>query len=241
MVGAPPPPPPPPPPPAPTTEGGGGGEDVAAALFASINALGSEGARAGLKKATRGPVNTDAPAPAASSATKPAAVAGGAPKKTYPPKCELSGNKWAVEYQEGNKELAVEVTSIKQSVYVYNCKKSTLQIKGKPNSICIDACSKVDVIFENALSSCDIVNSKDIQMQCTGMAPSINIEGCVAVTCYLSEESKETAHVITSKSAAINIIVPTSDGDIKETPIPEQFLTKFSNGEWTTEAVSHDD
>jgi len=199
--------------------------------------------RAGLKKATRGPVNEELPADASKPAVAPvkAPTPAAAAKKTYPPKCELSGKKWAVEYQDGAKELVVEVTSIKQSVYVYNCKKSTLQIKGKPNSICIDACSKVDVIFENALSSCDIVNSKDIQMQCTGMAPSINIEGCVAVTCYLSEESKETAHVITSKSAAINIIVPTSDGDIKETPIPEQFLTKFSNGEWTTEAVSHDD
>lgn len=126
-------------------------------------------------------------------------------------------------------------------MYVYKCNKSTLQIKGKPNSICIDACSKVDVIFENALSSCDIVNSKDIQVQCTEMAPSISIDGCVAVTCYLSQESMDTAHVITSKSAAINIIVPDGDGDIKETPIPEQFLTHRKNGEWVTEAVSHDD
>lgn len=29
------------------------------------------------------------------------------------------------------------------AVYVYKCNKSTLQIKGKPNSICIDGCSKV--------------------------------------------------------------------------------------------------
>eukprot|EP00168_Porphyra_purpurea_P015999 TRINITY_DN506_c0_g2_i1.p1 TRINITY_DN506_c0_g2~~TRINITY_DN506_c0_g2_i1.p1 ORF type:complete len:835 (-),score=335.72 TRINITY_DN506_c0_g2_i1:1645-4149(-) len=215
----------PPPPPAPSAGDGAATEDSAAALFASINALGSEGVRAGLKKATRGPVNDELPA----DASKPAAIPVKAPapaaaaKKAYPPKCELSGKKWAVEYQEGAKELVVEVTSIKQSVYVYKCNKSTLQIKGKPNSICIDACSKVDVVFENALSSFDIVNSKDIQMQCMGTAQSINIEGCVAVTCYLPEESKETAHVITSKSAAINIIVPTSDGDIKETPIPEQF------------------
>lgn len=104
----------------------------------------------------------------------------------------------------------------------------------------LDFLAQVDVIFDNALSTCDIVNSKDVQMQCTGTAPSINIDGCVAVTCYLSAESFEAAHVITSKSAAINLIVPVGD-DIKETPIPEQFLTKYVNGAWVTEAVSHDD
>lgn len=125
---------------------------------------------------------------------------------------------------------------------MYKCSKSTLRIKGKPNSICIDGCSKVDVVFDNALSTCDIVNSKDIQVQILGLAPSINIDGCVAATVYLSSESIASAHVITSKSAAINLIVPVDDGnDIKETPIPEQFLTKYVDGAWVTEAVSHDD
>mmetsp|Transcript_5395 Transcript_5395/g.9499 ORF Transcript_5395/g.9499 Transcript_5395/m.9499 type:complete len:309 (+) Transcript_5395:86-1012(+) len=242
--GPPPPPagPPPPPPPAPSASSGGEAtEDAAAALFASINAMGEGGIRSGLKKATKGPVNEDVPVAAPKAVKKeekkPAAVA------AKPPKCSLVGKKWEIEYQEGNKECVIEVTDMKHTVYIFKCNKSVIQIKGKCNSLSIDSCSKVDVVFENALSQCEIMNSKDIRVQCTGNAPSINLDNCVAVTYYMSAESVESAHIITAKCAAVNIIRPKPEDpdDILETPIPEQFLTTFKNGQWVTEMVSHDD
>lgn len=231
-------PPPPPPPPAAVENTG----DVTSALLDEINKLGVDGIRAGLKKGTRGPVNEEKPVEKA--APKPvqkpkAAVA----KTTRPPVCELQGKKWMVEYQSGNQECVIEVTDIKHTIYLFKCEKSVVQIKGKCNSISIDSCKKVDLVFENALSQVEIVNSDSIRVQCTGKAPSINIDGCNSVTYFMSAESVADSHIITSKSAAINVIRPDPKDldDIIETPIPEQFCTTFKNDEWVTEAVTHDD
>jgi adenylyl cyclase-associated protein len=117
-----------------------------------------------------------------------------------------------------------------------------IKIDGKINAIVLDSCSKTACVFEEALASVEIVNSKDIQIQCTTRAPAMTIDGCTAVTYYMPESFAE-CQVITAKSAAINLIRPTDDDDIIETPIPEQFCTKFdaATSSWVTEAVSHDD
>lgn len=234
-------PPPPPPPPA-AAPAGESAADTTSALFDEINKLGVDGLRAGLKKGVRGPVNEEKPVEKA--APKPAekpkvAVA----KAAKPPVCELQGKKWMVEYQSGNQECVIEVTDFKQTIYLFKCEKSVVQIKGKCNSISIDSCKKVDLVFENALSQVEIVNSDSVRVQCTGKAPSINIDGCNSVTYDMSAESVTDSHIITSKSAAINVIRPDPKDldDIIETPIPEQFCTTFKDGEWVTEAVSHDD
>lgn len=216
---------------------------MAGALFAEINALGADGARAGLKKAVRGPVNEDAPA----AVVKPAPAPAPAVTKKTPargePICALVGKKWSVEHQYDNHEVSINCESMKHTVYVYRCEKSTIQIKGKVNSISIDSCKKVDLLFEDALSQVEVVNSDSVRVQCTGNAPSINIDGCQSVTYIMSAQSVENAMVITSKSAAINIMRPKPEDpdDMIETPIPEQFCTTFKDGEFVTEAVDHDD
>lgn len=234
----PPPPGPPPPPPAPTPGDGGNTGDATAALFAEINNLGADGIRAGLSKGVRGPVNDEKPV---EKKPAPAPVAKVEKKvtSTKPPVFELQGGKkWAIEYQKDNQECVVEVASTKQGVYVFKCEKSVIQVKGKPNSITIDSCKKVDLVFENALSQVEIINSDSIRVQCTGKAPSINIDGCTSVTYFLSAESVESSHIVTSKSAAINIIRPDpkDPDDIIETPVPEQFLTS----KFPTFVLAHD-
>ncbi|KAA8490944.1 Adenylyl cyclase-associated protein 2 [Porphyridium purpureum] len=240
---APPPPPPgPPPPPPPAASGGDGGEDVTAKLFAEINGAGGD-IRAGLKKATKGPVNDGAPAPVPKARVAAAKKADAPADK--PAKCEFSGKTWNIEYQRDNHEISIEVTSMKHTVYIYKCEKATVQIKGKCNSISIDSCKKVNVVFETALSQIEIMNSQEIQAQATGKSPSVNMDNVNTVTYYLNAESVEDAHIITAKCAAVNIIRPKPDDpdDILEHPIPEQFLTTFNKekGEWETNEVSHDD
>lgn len=240
MSGAPPPPPPPPPgpppPPPPASVNAGDAADQAGALFAEINALGEGGIRSGLKKATRGPVN-DAVPDAAPKSVQPPPV-----KKavvTGDPKCELQGKKWIVEYQNDNKDISIEAT-MKQTLYAFKCNDSLIKIDGKINAIVLDGCTKTACIFEEAMASVEIVNSKDIQIQCTKSSPAMTIDGCTAVTYYMSP-SFASSQIITAKSAAINLIRPTDDDDIVETPIPEQFCTTWKDGNWVTEAVSHED
>ncbi|PKA51365.1 hypothetical protein AXF42_Ash002730 [Apostasia shenzhenica] len=51
--------------------------------------------------------------------------------KAGPPKLELQlGRKWAVENQIGKKNLVIDECDAKQSVYVYGCKDTVLQVKG---------------------------------------------------------------------------------------------------------------
>lgn len=238
-----------PPPPAAPVPGDAGG-DTAGKLFAEIAALGESGVRSGLTKAVKIKASdrADAPAPVvqAKKLTKKAVNLGGTAK------CALEGKKWIVEYQNGNKEIVIDAT-LKQTVYVFKCHDSLIQVKGKVNAIFLDKCTKTNCIFEEALASVEIVNSSDVQVQCTKNAPAMSIDGCTAVTYYMSSSFKQ-AKIITAKSAAINLIRPTEDdgkkrfgsagelkqfqcthsltsnprgdfvcADIVETPIPEQF------------------
>lgn len=47
--------------------------------------------------------------------------------------CNLFYGRWAVENQIGKKNLIIEDCDSKQSVYVYGCKDSVLQVKGDAN------------------------------------------------------------------------------------------------------------
>lgn len=242
MSGVPPPPPPPPPPPVARKDSGEGNEDMASALFAEINALG-EGVRSGLKKAVKGPVSQEDAGVHQQTTTSSSAPPQKKSIASGNAVCELTGKKWAIEYQSNRDDIEIEVTSMKHVVYVYRCEKCTIQVKGKVNSISIDGCKKVDLVFEDALSQVEILNSDSVRVQCTGNAPSINIDGSTSVTYFMSESSVENAMVITSKSAAINLIRPNPEDpeDIIETPIPEQFCTTFKDGSFVTAAVEHDD
>ncbi|XP_022104570.1 adenylyl cyclase-associated protein 1-like [Acanthaster planci] len=148
---APPPPPPggaPPPPPPPAVEapastGAPSQDAAAAALFADIN-KGADITK-GLKKVTSDMQTHKNPA--LREGAKPFSGAGAsgvkavsAPKTaakavTKPPRLELiGGKKWEVEYQKNNKDIVIEGTKI-QTIYIYKCENSTIQVKNKVNSI----------------------------------------------------------------------------------------------------------
>uniref|UniRef100_A0A7N8XL76 Adenylyl cyclase-associated protein n=1 Tax=Mastacembelus armatus TaxID=205130 RepID=A0A7N8XL76_9TELE len=82
-----------------------------------------------------------------------------------PPLLELEGKKWRVENFEQKHDLVIEETELKQVVYVFSCNNSTLQVKGKINSIIIDNCKKLGLVFENVVGIVEIINSKAIQLQ----------------------------------------------------------------------------
>lgn len=57
---------------------------------------------------------------------------------------------------------------------------------------------------------------------------------------YLPEGSLE-CDVTTAKSSGVNIVVlpAADDGTPLESPVPEQFVTRWVGGRWLTEPVSH--
>lgn len=96
---------------------------------------------------------------------------------------------------------------------MYKCNDSLIKVNGKINAIVLDSCSKTACVFEEAMATVEVVNSKDIQIQCTKTAPAMTIDGCVAVTYYMPSTFAQS-QIITAKSAAVNLIRPTDDDDV---------------------------
>jgi len=156
-----------------------------------------------------------------------------------PPKLQLDGNKWSVEYQVNNKNVIIQETQAKHTCYIYRCTNSTIQIKGKVNAITLDDCTKVAIVFDTVVASFEIVNCKSVEIQVTGKVPSFAIDKTSGVQLYLSKSALDT-EIVTSKSSEMNVLIP-QDGedDMVEVAIPEQYKTSVSGNKLVTEIVNH--
>lgn len=249
-----PPPPPgaPPPPPsmgAPPADLSGGSKQGMNAVFKEISK--GEGVTSGLRKVTadmKTKNRTDRtgaiPAAAAASsrgANDSKAAAAVADIKVVPPKFELQmDRKWVIENQIGNKSLVISKCNAWQSVYIFGCKDSVVQIQGKVNNITLDKCCKTGVVFKDVVSAFEVVNCTSVEVQCQNTAPSISIDNTTGCQLYLSESSLN-ACITTAKSSEINVLVPgkTDNADFIEHALAEQFLTVFKDGSFVTTPVSH--
>uniref|UniRef100_A0A8B9LE60 C-CAP/cofactor C-like domain-containing protein n=1 Tax=Astyanax mexicanus TaxID=7994 RepID=A0A8B9LE60_ASTMX len=245
--GAPPPPPPgPPPPPMDLNQSAGGGDTASTnrnALFASLN-KGSDITK-GLKhvsddqkthknpnlRSQAGPVHTG---PKPFTAPRPTATT--APARKLPPVLELDGKKWKVENQEGAQGLVISDTELKQVVYAFKCNNSTLQVKGKINSITIDNCKKMGLVFDDVVGIIEVINCKDVKVQVMGKVPTISINKTDGCHVYLSKDSL-SCEIVSAKSSEMNVLVPGKDGDYTEIPVPEQFKTVWDGSKLVTTAT----
>ena len=145
-----------------------------------------------------------------------------------PPVFELVDKKWKVEFQQGRHDLLIDQTDLKHTVYIYQCKECTITVKGKVNSILIDSCQRVGLLFDDVLSTVEFINTKSSQMQVLGRVPTVAIEKTDGCQIYLSRKSMDT-EIVSSKSSAMNVLIPNEhDDDFSEEPIPEQFKTVIS-------------
>ncbi|TWW65794.1 Adenylyl cyclase-associated protein 1 [Takifugu flavidus] len=230
--GCPPPPPMPPPPSmdiSKSSGGGGGAADNRNALFASINKGGdiTKGLRhvTDDKKTHKNPnLRGQAPVPAG---PKPYSAS------TLPPVLELDGKKWKVENHEGAENLVISETELKQVVYAFKCNKSTLQVKGKLNSITLDNCKKMGLVFDHVVGIVEIINCKDVKIQVMGKVPTISINKTDGCHVYLSSDSL-SCEIISAKSSEMNVLVPGKDGEFTELPVPEQFKTVWDGSKLVT-------
>eukprot|EP00051_Salpingoeca_urceolata_P009651 m.117257 g.117257 ORF g.117257 m.117257 type:complete len:196 (-) comp16395_c0_seq7:135-722(-) len=166
---------------------------------------------------------------AASSAPK---YGGAAAKKD--PVLMLDGKKWKVEFQEGNREIVIDDVELSHTVYIYKCNNSTIQIKGKVNSITCDGCKKTAVVFDNAVSSFEFINCQSMQVQVNGKVPTVTIDKTDGAQVYLSKESMET-EIVSAKSSEMNISLPVgNDGEFNEFAVPEQFKTVWDGSKLVT-------
>ncbi|KAG1709577.1 hypothetical protein DVH05_020227 [Phytophthora capsici] len=204
-------------------------------VFAGIKSIDqSSGKTAGLKKVTKDmqtwrkdyKPEGAVPAPAAPAPVKkPAAPV----KVTKPAVCEERNGNWQIEYQTGPEPLTVSGINMKQQVYIFGCEGATILLEGKAKNIVFDSCKKTKLIFDNAVSSIEVVNCKGVQVQCKGVVPSVAIDKTDGCLVYISWEGREVQFV-TSKSSEMNVAFPEAAGsdDYVEKPIPEQFVHKIT-------------
>ncbi|KAH6811888.1 cyclase associated protein 1 [Perilla frutescens var. frutescens] len=173
--------------------------------------------------------------------TRATATASSLSSKTGPPKFELQlGRKWVVENQIGQKNLVIDDCDAKQTVYIFGCKDSVLQIQGKVNNITLDKCTKMGLVFKDVVAACELVNCSSMEVQCQGLAPTISVDNTAGCQLYLSKDSLE-ASITMAKSSEVNVLVPASEaeGDWGEHPLPQQYIHVYKDGQIVTTPMSH--
>jgi len=244
--GAPPPPPagppPPPGPPPATAPAPSGGAAARGALMESLNK--GEDVTKGLRKVDKSEMTHKNPSLRAEGVVRAAdSSSSAAPARTYgkptnvakPPKFELDGKKWVVEYFKNKPDLVIEGAEPNQSVYVFKCEGSTVKVNGKCNNIIVDSCKKVAIVFDTVVSSCEFINCGSVQMQVLGKVPTITVEKTDGCQMFVNKESLGV-EIVTAKSSEMNVMIPVGD-DFVEQPIPEQFKTVIEGGKLKTSAT----
>lgn len=257
--GAPPPPPPPSapaPPPAPQALSSAAPSPPAAggidAVFAQINK--GEGVTGGLRKVDKSEMTHKNPELRAAAAAAPIVASSkpapprpaskpGSLKAKKPAKTALEGNKWSIEYHEGEKGIVIDETSLGQTVNIFGCKDTVVQVKGKVNAIQMVSCSKTSILLDTLVSSLELTSSSSFTVQVVGTVPTILIDSCDSGQVYLSPASKGV-EIVTAKSSAINISVPkvgAEEGEYTEIALPEQLRHQIdaTGTGIKTEVVAH--
>ncbi|KAI8077299.1 adenylate cyclase associated N terminal-domain-containing protein [Gilbertella persicaria] len=244
------PPPPPPPPPPMVIEEDENTKPVAAtgaaAVFAEINKGAS--VTANLRKVDKSEMTHKNPSLRAAAPTSPKRQGPPTPNKPdkytlkKAAKTSLEANKWVVENHENNHQVVIEETAINQAVYIYNCKNSTIRIKGKVNAVTIDSCTKCGIAVDSTVATVDVVNSKSFALQVFKVVPTIAVDKCDGGEIYLSKDCLGV-EILSAKSTSLNVLVPegteNEDVEYKERPVPEQFKTTIVDGKLVTVTVEH--
>lgn len=155
------------------------------------------------------------------------------------PKFEFEGRKWALEYLDGSsqEQFLISKTEMNHSVNIYRCEKIMVIVQGKVNSITVDSCKKVSLVFDDIVSMVEFINCQNVKAQPMAKVPTVTIDKTDGIQLFLCKESLDV-ELISAKSAEINVcIVDEKTGDYKEFAIPEQFKTVWNSGHLKTVAL----
>lgn len=129
----------------------------------------------------------------------------------------------------GNRNITIKDTEMMQTVYIYRCTDTCVQVRGKVNAITLDSCKKTAVVFESTVSGIEMVNCQSVQVQVMGGVPLVSIEKTDGAHIYLSEQSVG-CEFVTAKSSEMNVSVPTESGEFVSARSPSSVLLDSRSG-----------
>jgi hypothetical protein len=135
---------------------------------------------------------------------------------------------WWVENLSGKQET-VSISDPKQKVYISNVTDSFVIVVGKCTKISVEKAKGSGVVFDDVISTVEVVNSTKIQLQANGVVPAIQIDSTHGGTIFVQTDIGLEAKIVTSLCSGLNVCIPGAreEDDTIETPIPEQFETKY--------------
>merc|ERR1712125_48512 len=106
--------------------------------------------------------------------------------------------------------------------------------------ITLDGSKKTGVVFDNAVSTVEVINCQSVQVQCTGKVPSMSIDKTSGCQLFVSKDNLDIS-IVTAKSDEMNVVIPASspNADPTELPIPEQFTTVIKDNALVTTPLEH--
>jgi adenylyl cyclase-associated protein len=145
-----------------------------------------------------------------------------------------------VEGQTSQISIDADKVTVKNSVYIFNCVGATIVVPGKCNTITIDGCKNTQVVFQDVLALCEVVNSKGVKIQCKGKAPTVSIDKSDGITVYLSRDTMRETKIVASKSSEMNVSFPgkTDEDAWIEKVIPEQYVHQILENNTVSAEVS---
>lgn len=147
-------------------------------------------------------------------------------------------SRWYVSGLDKDTSEPVEITSkgLKDSVYVEKCSGGVVKIVGKINALTINNCSGTGIVFDDAVSIAEVINSKKVQVQVIGSVPTLVVDKSADIALYASEKSKTISKIVSSESSSINYLTPEGD-DMIEHPVPYQISSEIKDGKLVSSVV----
>lgn len=141
--------------------------------------------------------------------------------------------RWVLQLKEEKPSEKIispeQPVTLNQAVQLLDCRNVSCKVAQKCKALLIENGHRVNVILESVVSSVEVINSTDCQIQVEGTAPTVSIEGSDGITLYVNENAARSMSLFTSKAAQVSIKVLDSSSELAaEITVPEQFKTTFS-------------
>merc|ERR1739838_308006 len=147
--------------------------------------------------------------------------------KKDPVRSLIADREWTIQNQEKDiLTITKDEIKFRHSIVVRDCVGTTIILEGKCSNLLLDNCTAVSVIFNGAMSGCEVIRSVKCNVQIIeGMSPAFTLDRADNLNIYLNEASRASTSFTYSLCSGINIWFPSADDpeEMISKPLPDQF------------------